>query len=467
MDLDTIFVASVLKGGRDLVRQAIEKGVDEDCLSGDGLTAWKCVLDYLKRYQMVPDAMIVEGKTNIKLPDPPQGQPPEFWTDEVLNRRLHGAIGDKLLAITKPFKARDPQAALLEMETGLRELRKLGIGSSKTERLTALGPDFLEYYNKLKAGYRGILTPWPSVNEATLGFWPEDFVLYVARLGVGKTWALIIIANYVWSIQKRRVLFVTTEMGKEKIFQRWAAVNRRYPYNDLRRAQLSAFAEQKMIDWIDEVQKEEGLYVIGGDFDFRIESLEAAIEECEPDVVFVDGAYLLKVKGEGRVERAANGFDELKRTAKRNHIPLVASTQFNREVKGNKLASVGPEKIALSDAAGWNADLIYGLVRTEDMKKDKRMVQLPLKFREGEGEEIETHWDFDTMNFDEIPKGQAAALVGGGLPGGGGGGPSSQGGSGGGSGPQSGGSGQAPDPDPYGTGLLFGDDDTTKDKVPF
>lgn len=461
MDLDTIFVASVLKGGREAVRFAIERGVDEDCLGGKGLTAWKFVLDYLKQYHDVPDPGVVEGKTNVKLPDPDKQHPPAFWVDEVLNRRLHNAIGDKLLAITAHFKARDPQAAFQEYADGLHDLRKLGAGVAKTVSLFSLGPEFLDYYDKIKAGYRGILTPWPTINEATLGFWPEDFVLYVARLGVGKTWALAILANHVWTVQKKRVLFVTTEMSQLAIVRRWIAIHYKYPYNDLRKGMLSAFAEQRMRDDLSEKAKEEGLYLIGGDFDFRIESIEGAIEESEPDVVFVDGAYLLKVKGEGRIEKAANSFDELKRVAKRNHLPLVASTQFNREVKGNKLSTAGPEKIALSDAAGWNADLIFGLVRTDDMKRDKRMIQLPLKFREGEGDEIETHWDFDTMNFDELPKGAAAATAGAGGAGGAGGG------QGGGAGSGASGGGTAPDPDPYGTGLLFGDDDDTKDQVPF
>ena len=355
----------------------------------------------------------------------------------------------------------DVQKAYEQYEEGLRELRKLGIATSKTTSLLSHAPDFLEYYDKLKAGHTGILTPWPSVNDATLGFWPEDFVLYVARMGIGKTWALTIIANHAWHVQSKRVLFITTEMGREKIFQRWLAVHFKYPYNELRRGKLSAFAEQQMRDRLDEMMNDEGLYIVGGDFDFRIESLEAAIDECEPDIAFVDGAYLLKVKGDGRVERAANSFDELTRTAKRCHIPLVASTQFNRQVKSNNLASVGPEKIALSDAAGWNADLIYGLVRTDDMVKDKRMVQLPLKFREGEGKEIETHWDFDLMNFDELPQGTQAAQSGSGGSGGGQGAGGGSKGSGGGSGGSGGGSGT----DPFNSGQLFDDDDNKS--VPF
>jgi len=457
MDLDIWFVSAAILAGRDAVRAAMNKGIDESYLSGDGLKVWKFTLDHLKTYSDVPDLAIIESKVGVKLAPPPPA-PEGYFDDELIQQRLHMEIGKQLFEVEKWHSSSDASAAYKAYEDGLQEIRKLGIATARTVSLPSLGPDFLDYYDKLKAGHLGILTPWPTVNEATLGFWPEDFILYVARMGVGKTWALIIIANHVWAIQKKRVLFVTTEMGREKIYQRWIAVNKKYPYNELRKAQLNAFSEQKMRDWVAKIQQEEGLYIIGGDFDFRIESLEGAIEESEPDVVFVDGAYLLEVKGNSRIERAANSYDALKRTAKRSRIPLVASTQFNREVKGNKLSTVGPEKIAMSDAAGWNADLIYGLVRTDDMIKDKRMIQLPLKFREGEGEQVETHWDFDTMNFDELPKGAAAAAVGGGGVGGAGGPAGGVGGSGG----QGGGS--APNPDPYDTGLLFGGD---KDPVPF
>jgi replicative DNA helicase len=450
MNLDIAFVSVALKEGREAVRYAVEQGIDEDFLQGDGQKAWRFVLEYVKDYSEVPDPGMVEGKTGVKLGDPPPGAS-AFYTDEVRNRRLHREIRSRVDKIMVPWEKSDPQGAFQEYETGLREMRKMHLATAKTVSLPSLGPEFLDYYEKLKNGYTGILTPWPTINDATLGFWPEDFILYVARLGIGKTWTLVLLANHAWHVQGKRVLFATTEMSQIKILQRWVAVHYKLPYNELRKGRLSIFAEEKMRKGLEEIREQEGLYIIGGDFDFRIESLEAAIEEAEPDIVFVDGAYLLKVAGEGRTEKAANSFDELKRCAKRNGIPLVASTQFNREVKGNKLSSAGAEKIALSDAAGWNADLIFGLVRTEDMKRDRRMIQKPLKFREGEGEDVECWWDFDLMNFDELPGAGAATATGGGggpLPGAA---PSSSGASG-------------PDTDVYSTGLLdFQDDDGSKD----
>jgi len=186
------------------------------------------------------------------------------------------------------------------------------------------------------------------------------------------------------------------------------------------------------------LMEEQGLYIVGGDFDFRIETLEAGIDDCQPDIVLLDGAYLLKGDGDGRTERAANSYDNIKRLAKRMRIPLVATTQFNRQAKVNSAASASVEKIALSDAAGWNADLVYGLVQTEDMKRDGRMIIKPMKFREGIGEDVECLWDFLTMDFREV--GDGAPKM-----------------------PQS----KAPqsrEDDPYGTGLDFGEDGSD---VPF
>lgn len=221
---------------------------------------------------------------------------------------------------------------------------------------------------------------------------------------VHNTWTLVQVMLHAWFHQKKRVLFVTTEMSREKILQRTYALHFKLPYDDLRRGRLSEFAEKRFREGVVEMKDMEGLYIVGGGFDFTMDSLEAAIEEAEPDLCVIDGAYLIKTSGDGRMERAANSFDELKRCAKRNKIPLVASTQFNREAKTNSSDSVSVEKIALSDAAGWNADLIFGLVQTEEMRMAGRMVQKPLKFREGVGEDVLCHWNFQTMDFSEIQK---------------------------------------------------------------
>jgi hypothetical protein len=186
-------------------------------------------------------------------------------------------------------------------------------------------------------------------------------------------------------------------------------VKLRLPYRDFRQGKLDMVSEKKFYDGIQAMLNSPNFNIVGGDFDFAMETFAGIVMDEKPDLVVVDGAYLLKVAGLTRTERAANVFDELKRLAKRSKAAVIATMQFNREVKVNQAKTVQADSIAMTDVAGWNADLIFGLIQTEEMKKQKRMAFKPLKVREGEAEEIECYWDFDTMNFSEIPK---AALPG-------------------------------------------------------
>jgi hypothetical protein len=202
-----------------------------------------------------------------------------------------------------------------------------------------------------------------------------------------------------------KVLFVTTEVGKLAMGIRWAALATKVSYSELRHGNLSSFDEDRLVRDLTAFKDIEGFNIVGGDFDFRIETLDIAIAETKPDLVVADGATMFRSEGSNRTERAANTMDDMKRTAKRRAVPLILTTQFNREVKtGSKASSMGVEKIAQTDASGWNADQVYAMWQTEEMRSDHRMGFHPMKVREGFASDWETRWDLDRMDFIEIPK---------------------------------------------------------------
>jgi hypothetical protein len=124
-----------------------------------------------------------------------------------------------------------------------------------------------------------------------------------------------------------------------------------------------------------------------------------------PDVVFFDGAYLMKTDGNSRTEQAAGVFNELKRIGNQSKVGMVASTQFNREVKKNSPNTAQIESVGLTDVAGWNADAMFALLQTEDMEADRRMHIKNLKTREGaKVEDFDCVWDIPQMKFEEILK---------------------------------------------------------------
>jgi replicative DNA helicase len=403
LDLDKAFVSSLVFGGPVALRRMKEKGASPEFVAGEGRKALDFVLDYYGKYGSVPDASVVEGRTGIHLDPAPA--PAEFFIDEILNRKLHARLQKAVLRVTGLLEDTKPVEAYRAYEEELREIRQEQAVPSKVVSLPSMAPEVLALYEKIKAGETGVLTPWPTINDLTLGFWPQDLVLFVARLGIGKTWTLILLMQHAWAVKKKRVLFGTTEMSVLKIASRWLSRHLNLSYRDLRKGTLGVFAEKRLVESVAEVQGMEGLYSVGGNFDFRIESFEAAIDECAPDLAILDGAYLLKMPGKDRFERASEVFNELKRVAIRKNLPIVVSMQFNRDVKANKAKTVKTENIAMTDVAGWNGDMIFALDQTDEQKRDKRMRISPLKFREGEnGEPFEINWRIDEGNFSEIPK---------------------------------------------------------------
>lgn len=411
MDLDKALVAAVISGGKPALEKAQQLGIGLTRLHGEGKKAYEYVVEYLQKYGQLPSPEFVEGKTGVFFDGielPPVVDPVLALIEEVNNRHLHMKIQAGLKEVIEKQEGRKPLEAYSALEKLLVELRSEQVGTANVESIWKLGPEIKSFYERIESGERGIQTMWPTINDATLGFWPEDLILFVARVGIGKTWTAVHLAHYAWATPKPktgdpcRVLFITTEVSRMRIGMRFLAARKKLPYGDFTHGRLTSFKKYDLYQEIDALYNQEGLYIIGGDFDFQVDSVAAAIETAKPDLVVLDGVYLLRVAGATRTERMANAFDEVKRMAKRKRVPIIITTQFNREVKKDIAKTVQVESIALSDVGAWNADLIFGLIQTDDMKAQRQMMFKPLKVREGEGKEITVNWDFENMDFTEL-----------------------------------------------------------------
>jgi len=229
---------------------------------------------------------------------------------------------------------------------------------------------------------------------------PETSCFVANDIVVHNTWFALVQAVHAWRHGKR-VLFASTEMSQQAIGLRFLALHNKLSFRDVRSARLPDTSEAKLVNSLSNLKDCETFSIVGGDFDFRPEALEAAIQECSPDLVIVDGAYLLKTQGHNRTEQAANAFNELKRIAKRCKVALMATTQFNREVRSGDAKAAKIESIGLTDVAGWNADAAFALMQTEEQKLSRTLTVVPLKLREGVCDVVHLNWNFETMNFSE------------------------------------------------------------------
>lgn len=409
MDIDKEFVRSVIRGGKAAVVAAMDRNIDREIelgkekgsyLAGDGKKAWEFLRAHFVKYDEVPSVEAIQSSLGIDLGGS-MNESHMFFLDEISKRRLFQLQRFGTKGVAEKLEAKDPTAAAEVWTEIHRKIQEEGLTVRKVESLLGLGKQLIQDYKDAKAGKRGIPTPWPSMDNMTLGWWPEDLILFVGRLGVGKTWSLVICAHRAW-MAGHKVLVVSTEMNKMQMARRFFALHLRLPYDEIRRGKLGEFVEGKFFKGVEEIMGADGVNIVAGDFDYSIDNIGSVLSDTRPHLLCLDGPYLIKNSGKDRHERVSNNFDDFKKLGKRYLHATITNLQFNRSAKTGQSQTIAADNIGITDVAGWNADAAFGLLQSEEMLANWEMGLKGLKVREGMPSEFKIHWNHGAMDFTEI-----------------------------------------------------------------
>ena len=396
-------IARVLVAGGEL-SQAIDRGIMPEMMP-DALSkeAWAFILDFNQKYAAVPSMELFEEKFPNLFLDHAK-EPALYYSDKVIEQYVRNTAAKLLLSSAKPILA-DPLGGLAALRSAVNALA-LEANPSTDVDLSQNMVDRITSYMRLKEvkGVDGLPTPWKSLNEATGGWHPEDFCVVGARPGAGKSWMLVILAEYLWNLGFKP-LFITKEMSTEQIGRRFDAVHYKLPYKEFRAGLLPDALEQKYLEQLSAPPDKSPMIVVGQEV-MTVSGLRAKIEQYQPDIVFLDGLYLMQDEkgGESQWMRMTNISRACKETAQIYKIPIIATTQLNRagEVgKGRTSDDITLAAIGYSDAIGQDADVVLGLIRTKDMALCNELRIKPLKVREAAMDEIVLEWDLHGMRFTD------------------------------------------------------------------
>ena len=226
----------------------------------------------------------------------------------------------------------------------------------------------------------------------------DDFIV------THNTWLECIIGAYMQR-SSYKVLHFTTEMSEEQIIDRYDALQVGFYYGGFNYTRftdgkLTPEEEKNYFDYLqNKSPKLEPLIV---DTAEGVSGVSAKIDLYEPDIVLIDGAYLM-IDDMGAKDdwlRVTNIWRGLKRIAKSKDIPIFVNTQTDSTT--SKKTGAGLENIGFSKAIGHDSDIVLTLFRDEQMIEDREAKIKLLKHREGSLGSLMMAWDFKEMNFQEI-----------------------------------------------------------------
>lgn len=391
-----------------------------ETLSGDELKLYKFIYKHFREYGTLPTIKTVREKYGISdLEYEEHTEPYSYYFREYQSRTVYMLFNQAVPSLTQCLDEKDGNRLLTEIQNLYRAITSTISSTSRDvysiDEVFEITLETLRE-RRTKAGVTGIPTGWQTLDNITHGFQRGDIFLVVARVKVGKTACLIYMASHA---QRSGYIpmFISMEMTKEQIGERLVCLNTGININYVRSGELTSFAEEMIIEEIRR-QKEEmpKFYYLEGQLKKNIGEITSLVESYRPDILFIDGAYLIKpmtsTQGKQKWEQVGEVIDTLKTVAMQFNIPIVPSYQFNRQVsrRAHTIGAEAFEKIQLSDAISQLASSGIAILDDPDSQPNIKQIEL-IGGRYGEAGSFKIKWDWERMDFSEITEGEFLPVV--------------------------------------------------------
>ena len=329
-----------------------------------------------------------------------------FWCNELIAKVKHNRLVDIVEQAAEDLDGENADKAFEILRSSVASL-----DDDITEKTIVLVNETAEqrkelYLRKTRTGgLLGISTGSHYLDFITKGFVNGTLTTIAARTGAGKTFLEVLLGCHA-VLQGCSVLQMVTEMSTELMQDRFDAMmfaqlhKDRFSYKDLKSGKLTPKQKKDYFYFLDEELPELEPYWI--ETATGVMALEQKIRQLNPDIVFIDGVYLMEDDQNARDDwlRVAHITRDLKKLAKRLDKPIVINTALDEKASSKSMPKLADIKYAQSIEQ--DSDSVWFLIRNETLINDREAEIYVAKNREGENGKVTFNWDFSDMDFSEI-----------------------------------------------------------------
>lgn len=398
-NLEASFIKKLLVEKEYLV--VIDKQITPKHLNGRYAAAFKYIREFYTQYAKVPGIKTFRKKfAQIPLPDSYEDETMQWYCDELREKTKHNMIVDTLEEMEgdmEELKSADAynklKKLILKIENEVNQSDNSVTNKNTESRMKA----YLKRKNS--GGMTGIPSFIDRLDWATKGFNDGELTTILGYTGTGKSWLKLIMA-VLQAKAGYKVLFFTSEMAADMVQRRIDAIWALISYTNFRDGKLTDDEFERFQKYLEYVEGNDEVNLIVEHAHDGVSQVSAKIDQHEPDIVYVDGAYLLS---DDQAEEGEDGWKNLVHIWRALHrlclvkkLPIIVSTQ-------SKERKISLSAISFAKAIAADCDLIIGLDQDDQMKEDREIKISFHKMREGAlPSGIVMNWDFDKMDWSTI-----------------------------------------------------------------
>lgn len=367
---------------------------------------WEWVLIYWREHNSVPTARAVKQQFgDITLVDASK-EPFSGLIEEVYKAYKHRSLLEAVAEAMPALEQSSVDAALTLLTRGvnkattdttrLRDVNLIETWEQRVEKYIEL--------QKTPNGLRGIPTGLLGLDRITSGLRPQQLITFVGEAKRGKSLMTLYMANAA-HLHGKTPLFVSFEMSADEQAARYDAIVAGVPYSNILRGSMSEQELEKVSNTL-RMRKNMHPFIITEDTSSltTVGALAAKIKEYKPDILFVDGVYLMDDENgepKGSPQALTNITRALKRVAQNEDIPIVGTTQvLSWKLNNRKSRKITSDAIGYTSSFAQDSDLVLGVEADPDIE-DQAIIRVVLA-RSAPLGEIKINWDWANMNFTEV-----------------------------------------------------------------
>jgi len=283
---------------------------------------------------------------NLEAFDGLENEPFEYWVSEVKNRKRYNDLKHTMATMREYLESNKLEDAIAFMGTSYLDLRH-SYGNKRMTELREVQMEVLNKHDQLQSNpdIPGIPVGFPYLDEVSGGAQGGDYIAIVGQTGVGKTYLALRMALSGHIMAGKNVLVVSTEMPMLQSGRRILAMEGNFSTTDLKMGRLSHFGREKALELVERgasaIQNDgKYFYLLPGGMFSNVEDIIIITKEMRPDLLVVDGAYLLRAQSKSWWEKNMDVASMLKDLCMQQNIPIIATYQYNKGDKG-KLEDIG------------------------------------------------------------------------------------------------------------------------------
>jgi len=381
----------------------LEIGIKDDWIIDDDLRrVWKFTREHYTKYREVPTYTSVKDNfPNFKLLKVEDTI--DYLIDQMVAFRRSTLTRAGASSVIEQLQANDHENALSEMSKTVTQVNEQGeVGTHHIDLTKNPESRFEEYTNVTNSVMLGIPTGFKKIDEATAGLQGGQLITVIAPPKTGKSQIALQMAINT-HLAGKVPMFQSFEMNNHEQSQRHDSMRAHLNHNDLRRGVLSDSEIKRYKAMLAAQATEHPFHLVDAVNGLTIDALLAKADQLKPDILFVDGVYLMldQVTGEANSPQALTNITRgLKRVAQSLNIPVIITTQtLLWKMKGNKVSA---DSIGYSSSFFQDSDVILGLetVETDDRVRNLTIVQS----RNCPPSETSITWNWNTGCFHDEDK---------------------------------------------------------------